>query len=366
LTPTITDTPSITPSPTITDTPIPVDCALISVDSVFFGNLGGGYSGARVGIKNDNPVPIHLFQADVNWEKIPPSRFLEAMRFNLSPISILNDPTPPTSWTPGVPIELAASSSGDYYSLFRPLAIPLQGDISIDLVFEDGCTLTVTDDFPTVTPSFTPTISLTPTITYTPTAVPPPDCSTYSLSGFTFGNQAVQRLTVTNGDVVDTTVSSIQFNWDFAENFGAANGYPNLHVDWFAWNGVRFYLGGNDDLVRDLDSPTNWIGGSRPFNNGTSYTWSIDFDGDWGGGGPLTGLVSNDFGVIIDFANGCQLRRDPVPRGIITWTPTDTPTSTGSPTNTSTSTFTPIPTWTPACPPDDLNYPCQPTWTPTP
>jgi hypothetical protein len=366
LTPTVTDTPSITPTPTITDTPVPVDCDLISIDSSFFGNLGGGFSGARVRIKNDNPVPIHLFQADVNWDKIPPSRFLEAMRFNFSPLSILNDPTPPTSWIPGVPIELAALSSGDYYSLFKPLAVPLQGDISIDLEFEDSCIKSVADNIHTVTPSFTPSITLTPTITDTPTLVPTPDCSLYSLSAFTFANGAVQRLTVTNGDVVDTTVSSIQFNWDFAESFGAANGYPNLNVDWFSWNGTRFYLGGNDDLVRDLDSPTNWIGGSRPFNNGTSYTWAIDFDGDWGSGGPLTGVVSNDFGVIIDFANGCQLRRDPVPRTIISWTPTDTPTSTGSPTPTSTFTDTPIPTWTPACPFDDPNWPCQPTWTPTP
>jgi len=366
LTPTETNTPSITPTPTITDTPIPVDCALISVESSFIGNLGGGFFGTRIRIKNDNPVPIHLFQADVDWEKFPPSRFLEAMRFNFSPLIILNDPAPPTTWIPGTPIELAALNSGDYISLFKPTGAPIQGDISVDLEFEDGCILNVTDNFATVTPSFTPTISLTPTITYTPTAAPPPDCSTYSLGGFTFGNQGVISLNVTNGDVVDTTVSTIQFDWSFAENFGVANGYPNLNVDWFSWNGVRFYLGGNDDFVRDIDSPTNWIGGSRPFNAGSSYTWRIDFDDDWGGGGPLTNLVSNDFGVIIDFANGCQLRRDPVPRGIITWTPTDTPTSTGSPTNTATSTFTPIPTWTPACPFDDPNWPCQPTWTPTP
>jgi hypothetical protein len=40
------------------------------------------------------------------------------------------------------------------------------------------------------------------------------------------------------------------------------------------------------------------------------------------------------------------------------------PTNTPLPTNT--YTITPIPTWTPKCPPDDLGYPCQPTWTPTP
>jgi hypothetical protein len=307
-----------------------------------------------------------LFQADVNWEKIPPSRFLYAMRFNFSPTTILNDPSPPTSWIPGVPIELAAFSLGDYYNFFKPVAVPVQGNISVDLEFEDGCTKSITDDIATVTPTDTPSITLTPTITDTPTLVPTPDCSLYSLGGFAFNNNAIQRLTVSNGDVVDTTVSAIQFNWDFAEDYGAYNGYPNLNVDWFSWNGARFYLGGNDDLVRDLDSPTNWVGGSLPFNNGTGYTWAIDFDGDWGGGGPLTGLVSDDFGVIIDFANGCQLRRDPVPRPYITWTPTDTPTATGSPTFTSTPTDTPIPTWTPACPYDDPNWPCQPTWTPTP
>ena len=366
LTPTETNTPSITPTPTITDTPIPVDCALISINSSFIGNLGGGFYGARIRIKNDNLVPIHLFQANSNWEKIPANRYLEAMQFNFSPLIILNDPTPPTSWIPGVPIGLAALSSGDYINLFKPLSVPIQGDVSVALVFENGCTLSIADNFPTSTPTNTPTITLTPTITYTSTIAPPPDCSAYSLGGFTFGNQGVQSLVVTNGDVVDTQVTQIQFNWDFAENYGAANGYPNLQVDWFSWNGIRFHLGGNDDFVVDLDSPTNWIGGSRPFNQGSSYTWAIDFDGDWGGGNPLTGVNSSDFGVIIDFANGCQLRRDPVPRLIISWTPTDTPTSTGSPTSTSTSTYTPIPTWTPACPFDDPNWPCQQTWTPTP
>lgn len=366
LTPTVTDTPTITPSPTITDTPVPVDCDLISIESSFIGNLGGGMYGTLIRIRNDNPVPIHLFRADVNWAKLPPSRFLYAMKFNLSPIYILNDPAPPTTWIPGVPVVLAPASLGDYISFFKPVGSPLQSNISVDLVFEDGCTRSISDDLATVTPTDTPTITLTPTITDTPTLMPTPDCSLYSLGGFVFNNQGIQRLTVTNGDVVDTTVNAIQFNWDFAESYAETNGYPNLNVDWFSWNGVRFYLGGNDDLVRDLDSPTNWVGGSLPFNHGTSNNFAVDFDGDWGGGGPLTGVVNNDFGVVIDFANGCQLRRDPVPRSIITWTPSYTPTDVGPVTITPTFTETPIPTWTPACPYDDPHWPCQPTWTPTP
>ena len=319
---------------------------------------------------------------------------------------------------------------------------------------------------PTITPTptftSTPTATFTPTITDTPTVTPTPDCSLYSMTDFTFMTQARQGLLVNNGDVVDANVSQIQLDWDYAEQYGVINGYPNLFVDWFGWNVNYIHLGVNGDGVMDSDSPTSWSG-SLPFNNGSSYPWVIDFDLDWAVGGVLTGVVSDDFGVIIDFDNGCQLRRDAVPRVIVTWTPTSTPTMTLTPTatptpsntptptitftpsrtptitltatntsiptitptatNTSTPTSTPtatntliptiaptatntsiptiaptatntlvptitpiptsthtplpptatftpsstpIPTWTPACPPDDLDYPCQPTWTPSP
>ncbi len=438
-TPTLTSTPSVTPSPTSTTTPVPVDCALITIDYSFIGDLSGGNFGALVRIRNNNPVPIHLFQANVGWEKIPPSRYLEAMQFNFGPLYVINDMLPPTNWTPPTPIELAAGGLGDYIASFKPVAVPVQGNTTVDLVFDDGCTLGIAANLPTST------ATLTPTITSTPTVTPTPDCNDYSMTGFTFLPSAVQRMTITNGDVVNTVVNQIQFNWNYAENYGVANGYPNLQVDWFTWNAGYFHLGGNGDFVVDTSSPTNWIGGSLPFNSGSTYTWDIDFDGDWAGGLALSGVVSNDFGVIIDFANGCQLVRNPVPRPIISWTPSSTPTTTWTPTppppptstaiptqtplpsatplptftptpswtpsitptrtNTPIATFTsvptitvapptrtntpipsvtplptntrtplptnsptptPIPTWTPACPFDDPNWPCQPTWTPTP
>ena len=438
-TPTLTFTPSITPTQTPSATPIPVDCAKIAIDYSFIGDLGGGNYGALVRIKNNNPVPIHLFQASVDWEKIPPSRYLEQMQFNFSPWWVFNDVTPPTTWNPVVPIELAAGGLGDYRTHFKPVAEPVQGNTVVNLVFEDGCTLGIAANLPTST------ATLTPTITSTPTVTPTPDCNDYSMTGFTFLNTAIQRLSITNGDIVDTTVSQIQFDWNYAENYGITNGYPNLEVDWFAWNGGYFHLGGEGDFITDTNSPTNWTGGSLPFNHGSTYTWSIDFDKDWAGGGALTGVVSNDFGVIIDFANGCQLVRNPVARPIIswtpsatptrtltptppppptntplptltftpsntpspswtptiTWTPTVTPTATNtlvatntsiptitplpptitntpipsvtpSPTNTKTPlptnspTPTPIPTWTPKCPFEDPEWPCQPTWTPSP
>jgi len=359
-TPTFTLTPSVTSTSTATTTPIPVDCALIAIDSSFIGDVGGGNYGARVTIRNNNPVPIHLFQANVAWEVIPPSRYLEAMWFNLSAWAVFNDATPPTTWNPAVPVELAAGAFGDYIALFKPVAEPVQGNTVVDLVFEDGCTLGIAANLPTSTATLTPTITDTPTIT------PTPDCSKYSKTGFTFLNSAIQRLSITNGDVVDAEVDQIQFSWSYAENYGSSNGYPNLQVDWFTWNGGYFHLGGNGDLIRDFDSSTIWNSGTLPFNSGSTYNLEIDFDADWAAGGVLSGVINNDFGIIIDFTNGCQLNQSPVARPIISWTPTNTPTVTYTPTPPPPPTATSIPTQTPlptATPPPTLTF--TPSWTPS-
>jgi hypothetical protein len=441
ITPTPTDTPTTTPSltPTITETPIPVDCDFISIDHSSVGPVWSGYYGARITISNNNPVPIHLFQANHDWEVLPPSRRLWAAWFNGSPWAIFDDDTPPTTWDPAPPIKMDAGDLGDYVVLFKPVAEPVQGALSVDLVFDDNCHKGFSTNLPTSTPTPTPTITSTPTIT------PTPDCSLYSMTGFSFNNMAIQEMWITNGDVVDATVSQIQLDWNYAEQYGNVNGYPNLNVDWFSWNGFWFSLDGQNG-AREYNSPTSWISGSLPFNSGSTYNWDIDFDSDWGWGGSLTpDVINSDFGVIIDFTNGCQLRRDAVPRPVISWTPSPTPThtwtptpippptdtpeptstftpsvtplptftftpswtpsitptasdtpiptSTFTPTNTpitptatntpipsdtpepsatftplptNTPTETPIPTWTPACPFDDPNWPCQPTWTPSP
>ena len=339
-TPTITLTPTETYTPTPSATPIPVDCDKILVDYSYVGDLGALFYGALVRINNTNPVPIHLYRADVTWEKIPVSRWLWGMNFNYTGFDIINDISPPTTWIPAVPRELGAGLMGDYFALFIPSGDPVQGPLSVNLEFEDSCMKGISANMPTST------ATLTPTITETPTTTPTPDCSLYTLGNFTFSSGAVQQLTVFNGDVVDTQANQIQFNWDYAENYGVVNGYPSLNVDWFRWNGSYFHLGGNGDLIADYSSPTNWSG-SIPFNAGSSYIWQIDFDEDWAGGSPMTDVVSNDFGVIIDFANGCQLRRDPVPRPIISWTPSATPTVTWTPTPPPPPTATPLPSNTP-------------------
>ena len=235
-TPTLTLTPSITPTPTASATPIPVDCALIDIDDSMVGAYGGGFYGALVRIRNNNPVPIHLYQADLSWVQQPPSRYLYSMQFNLSPWAILDDMIPDTTWVPAVPIEMAAGGLGDYVALFKPVAEPVQGNTVVDLEFDDNCHKGITANLPTAT------ASLTPTITETPTLTPTPDCSDYSMSNFVFNGGALQSLSVTNGDVVDAIAQQIQLDWNYAESYGVANGYPNLMVDWFSWAGSYFQL----------------------------------------------------------------------------------------------------------------------------
>jgi len=433
-----TTTPSITPSPT--NTPIPVDCDLITVVNSFVGHWTYGYHVASVTIRNDNPVPIHLYTANQTWQKNDPGRYYWAAKFNNSSWDILNDTNPPTTWNPSPEIEMIAGGTGDYIGLFQPQYVALEGDTTVDLVFDDGCHKGVTVMMPTSTPTTTPTVTPTPTIT------PTPDCSKYTLGNFSFRNWAIQRLYIKNNDIVDANLTSIEITWDYAEQYGAMNGYNNLNMDWFKWAGA-YMPGHGQGGGRDYSSSTVWSG-NLPFNAGGNYRWDVDFDGDWGGGGPLTGVVSSDFGVLAHFDNGCTLTRNAVPRAIATWTATPTPTrtptasplppptitplpsntplptntplpsltptktwtpsitptpsdtpvpshtswpsntplpswtpfpsSTSSPTSTNTpmptstftpiftSTQTPIPTWTPACPFDDPNWPCQPTWTPTP
>ena len=361
ITPTPTETPTSTPSltPTITETPIPVDCDLIIIDNSFIGPIVSGYYGVLITINNTNPVPIRLFQADVNWEVIPSSRLLYAMQFNLSPWAIFDDNTPPTTWDPNPNIKMNAGGVGDYIVLFKPAAEPVQGFTSVDLEFDDNCHKGISVNMPTSTPTQTPTITSTPTVT------PTPDCSLYSKTGFTFLNWAQQRMSITNGDVVDANVSQIRFDWNYAESYGNVNGYPLLNVDWFKWNGGYFHLGWNGDGLADYSSTTIWSG-SLPFNSGNTYTFDLDFDGDWGGGGPLSDMLNTDFGIIIDFDNGCQLNQSVVPRVLTSWTPSPTPTNTSTPTVTWTPTATALPTATPLptfTPLPTLTF--TPSWTPS-
>ncbi len=350
-TPTITDTPTITPTttpsltPTATNTPIPVDCSLIQVVNSYAGEWFSGYQIVSVTIRNDNPVPIHFYRANQEWQKNDPGRYLWAVQFHTSGWSILNDTTPPTFWIPGATVEMASGLQADYVALFQPRYVGLEGDHAVDLEFDDGCHKGVTVNMPTSTPTATPTETATPTIT------PTPDCSKYNLNAFTFRNGGQLRTFIKNNDVVDAQLTSLELIWDYAEQYGAVNGYNNLNMDWYKWNG-GFFPGHGNGGARDYSSSSIWTG-TVPFDAGIRYRWDIDFDNDWGGGGPLTGVVSNDFGVRALFDNGCSIIRNAVPRAVSTFTVTPTPTRTFTasppppPTSTLPPSNTPLPSNTP-------------------
>jgi hypothetical protein len=444
-TPTVTDTPTITPSPTATltstptDTPIPVQCDLIEVVDSYAGHWVYGYYINSVIIKNNNPVPIHLHQANQTWQKTHPGRSVWAVMFDTSGWYMMYDNMPNTLWTPFSPVQLGAGGTGQYLALFLPRNVPLEGLIGVDLEFDDGCHKGVSVDIPT------------------PTLTPTPDCSAYTLSAFDFHNSHQQEIMVTNGDIWnDTKVTRIIFDWTYTQQWGAANGWSGLYLDWMTWNGASAWGNGDGGAIdalswtdTNVDSPRTWRGPLQ-FNHGNAYALRFDFDGG-PGNGSLPNVHAEDFGLCIYFMNGCQLCQESIHKGLVTWTPTATPlpsdtptptptgtatntplpptstplptntgvptktpkpsktpnwtatyTSTPEPTNTPTNAFTPLPTntpaptvtntdipdtatsvptvtntlpppsetpiatWTPACPFDDPNWPCQPTWTPTP
>ncbi len=133
-------------------------------------------------------------------------------------------------------------------ALFQPRYVPLEGNQTVDLIFDDGCHKGVTIDMPTSTPTATPTETATPTIT------PTPDCGDYVLTDFAFRNGGQLRATFRNRDVVDTELVSLVLDWSYAEQMEAGNGYNNLNMDWFKWAGSFFPGHGNggsrDELLR--------------------------------------------------------------------------------------------------------------------
>ena len=365
ITPSPTDTLTPTPSdtPTLTPTPPPVDCDLIKVTNSMVGYYSG-YPAMVVEIRNDNPVDVHFFQAEQVWQKNITTRTAEKFSFHNTGWDHVSDSAPDTTWIPASPETLAPGDTGEYKVYFLPKSFPLQGLTAVDMLFDDGCHKGASANIPSPTPT------------------PVPNCNLYSLSDWNFHAGAKQSLIVTNGDIYDAKVERIRFEWDFAEEFGEKNGASNLNVDWFTWDGANAWGEGDwgggpgwgEDYASitdtDNDSYFTWKG-PFDFESSHSYTFKLDFDDDWGTGGKLPDVISDDFGIRIDFDNGCVLERASVPRAMYTYTPTltltpsDTPTATPSPPPPPPPSSTPIPTDTPT--PSDTPTPTNtPLPTPTP
>ncbi len=352
-TPTITQTPTPSLTPTPTNTPIPVQCDLITVTNSYAGHWVSGYYMQSVDIRNDNPVEIHFHSANQVWQKVPANRQVYAMRFDTSGWYMMYDDVPDTSFVPAAPIPMAPGATGQYIALFLPRYQQLVGITSAELVFDDGCVKGVSVDIPT------------------PTLTPTPDCSAYTFSTFDFHNSHQQEIMVTNGDTWnDTKVTRIWFDWTYTQQWGEANGWAGLYLDWMTWNGANAWGDGDGGVIDSLswtdtsvDSPPSWQGPLQ-FNHGNAYALRFDFDGG-PGEGSIPNVKAEDFGLCLYFENGCELCQESIHKGLVTWTPTATPLPSNTPTPTPTGTATntqPPPTSTPVPPP--TNTPTI-TWTPT-
>ena len=154
-------------------------------------------------------------------------------------------------------------------------------------------------DVPTITVS--PTPSLTPSISPTPS--PTADCTQFTCSDFGIEEYSRPVVQINNYSGQDVSVNYFRLDWQSAQDWAIALGYPNMRVDWFAWNGNRFY--GGDDY----DSPTEQ-GSNQPLLANSSSVWSTDLDFDGESNWTLVdefGLTGENFGFFVQLNNGCVL-----------------------------------------------------------
>ena len=154
---------------------------------------------------------------------------------------------------------------------------------------------------------------------------PAPNCDAYTIGDFSFLPWAHIALDIYNGDTWDTRVESIELDWGYAEDYDRLVGASSdLNVDFFSYGGLMTW--GNDNgndrdynstTYTNVDSPASFPGswsaeGLPPFGAGQTYTYDVDFDEEWANFS--TDLLSDDFGVVFTFSNGCTLIKTPVPR----------------------------------------------------
>jgi len=156
-------------------------------------------------------------------------------------------------------------------------------------------------DVPTVT--FPPTSTATTTVSPTPT--PTPDCTLYTFSGFGINPSNRPVVNINNNSSSDVFVTFFNMDWSSADAWGTALGHSDIRVDYFSWNGNRFY--GGDDY----ESPTD-VGAYESLPSYSSGTWETDFDWNGEQTWSLTdefGLTEENFGFFVQLSNGCVISR---------------------------------------------------------
>lgn len=388
VTPTRTHTPTPGGNPTNTATntattePQP-DCDLITVvNPQVFANV------LQVTVLNQNPVPVFITSAHIEWPTTMQDAGLFASRMQIAGRSAHwngNDNTPPTEvdgsssgWNNNEGIrtfEANTSSPGtNWRVLFGPLTPNLPGEYGItpNHFYNSSITLSSRDGS-VICPMPFP-LSPPPTDPNTATPTPTPVCGDFNFRFSGFEANAVLRFQIRNNSTTRRKLTGFNIVWKkYATAPGqtfamSALGGSNA----FDPNGVRIWEGA------DTTPPTDGIEGGAGWlytgfiNAGQTLNYWVDFDGITGDLPSTHGAQPTDFnGSSITIDGVCPIQMEPA-QGFVTPTATYTRTVTPTPTNTPTPTITntPAPTRTPTQtftpgPPTATNTPRPPTSTPT-
>ena len=157
----------------------------------------------------------------------------------------------------------------------------------------------------TPTPTGTATATPTGTTTPTPTLTSTTDCALLAMSDFEIRLYNRPAVMITNNSTNEIAITDFRLEWESAQAWAEALGYADIHVDWFMWDGDRFYQGD------DYDHPTE-VTTTVTLTPGAVGDWEINFDWigetDWAFIDEF-GLTQENFGFFVEFDNGCYIER---------------------------------------------------------
>jgi hypothetical protein len=322
-----------TPTPTMTPTP---DCDKIAIVKVWAIN-----DDLRVRVKNNNPNSIYLSGSSMTWTELASDQFVNYFAYGGSRYYSGNDysspssasPSNPEDWTHGPGTRLTWVS--DFNKVPGGL---LYGDFTVQLTYDNRCTvstsLSVAQPTATASPTITrtptrtltPTITLTPSITPTPSKTntpantPTPDCSDIYVTNKRINGDDFE-VRVRNNNSAPAYLISSRLIWNTANA-------PPMEFNFFTFKGNKYY--GTDSYT----SPVNASAPSIPLNTGENKYWEADFNLE---GQPFDGLYKAR--LIFEFSGWgtCTLYATlDIPEAPPTNTPTPTKTKTPVPPATST------------------------------
>ncbi len=133
---------------------------------------------------------------------------------------------------------------------------------------------------------------------------------------------------MTNGDQYNAYLSRVDFDWSYAEQLMTVLGSPDLNLDWMYFRNTYVWGSGNGgatdpDSTTDtsLDSPDTFVSVEFQKLYTSLFRVDLDYSGEFSDWMNSYGLIPSDFGVRLEFDNGCVINKPAVPRTIVTPTP---------------------------------------------